>query len=609
MKDDGDVYRPFETLLVLGGGGLVGTQVCKRAARVLHPKRIILSTLFRAEAAERVEELSREFPEVEWDGYYGNVFLRGDPTPIAKDVATPSPVAQKADPKTRRQLFSDIFSDFDGAYESSFLVRLIHETRPTAIVDCINTATGISYQDVFLSSDIVARGLDEMRDAIGAGNLDTSKFDAFAEDVESLLISISVPELILHIRLLYKAMMDTRVRTYLKVGTTGTGGMGLNIPYTHGEDRPSPTLMTKTAIAFAQTGLLFLMARTAGAPIVKEVKPAAMIGYRDVEFLEVRGPQYRKGPNDRPVVEKGLPYLLYEPREQSLGSTFDTTPMLDEFLPLTGSDGSPETLRLAAVNTGENGIFTKGEFEAITYVDQMEFMTPEEIAEAVILELHGNNTGRDVISAIDSSVMSPTYKAGMIRGVALQALDLLEKEQGVPSIALGQLGPPQLAKYLYEAHLFREVYQTLDGVLGTEAAPGPRPEDISQAFFQHLGDSPLRNTIISIGIPVLHPDGSRIWRGPVVKIPAYNPAHFEIPLDGAAINLYATKGWVDLRPSHMQWWLDRFTEMRDSARGRSTKLSSERLTRAVYLDPKIRIGQVVAWLFNNKLAPAGHRIK
>ena len=35
--------------------------------------------------------------------------------------------------------------------------------------------------------------------------------------------------------------------------------MGVNIPYTHGEDKPpSSQLITKTAVAFAYTGLLFL---------------------------------------------------------------------------------------------------------------------------------------------------------------------------------------------------------------------------------------------------------------------------------------------------------------------------------------------------------------
>ncbi len=64
---------------------------------------------------------------------------------------------------------------------------------------------------------------------------------------------------------------------YFKVGTSGTGGMGVNIPYTHSEERPSRVLLSKTAVAGAQTLLLFLLARTPGGPLVKEIKPTAAI--------------------------------------------------------------------------------------------------------------------------------------------------------------------------------------------------------------------------------------------------------------------------------------------------------------------------------------------
>ena len=47
----------------------------------------------------------------------------------------------------------------------------------------------------------------------------------------------------------------------------------LNIPYTHGEDKPSPQLLNKTAVAFAQTGMLFLMGRTPGGPIINRWWP------------------------------------------------------------------------------------------------------------------------------------------------------------------------------------------------------------------------------------------------------------------------------------------------------------------------------------------------
>ena len=64
--------------------------------------------------------------------------------------------------------------------------------------------------------------------------------------------------------------------------------MGFNIPYTHSEDKPSKKLLAKNEAAFGHTGLLFLLARTPDAPIVKEVKPAAMIGYRGVRVQKVR---------------------------------------------------------------------------------------------------------------------------------------------------------------------------------------------------------------------------------------------------------------------------------------------------------------------------------
>src|SRR4029078_8669061 len=102
---------------------------------------------------------------------------------------------------------------------------------------------------------------------------------------------LSLPRPIRHIQVLYRGMQDVGTRTYLKVGTSGTGGMGLNIPYTHSEERPSRALLSKSALAGAQSMLLFLMARTPGAPITKEIKPAAAIAWKKIGY----GPIHRRG--------------------------------------------------------------------------------------------------------------------------------------------------------------------------------------------------------------------------------------------------------------------------------------------------------------------------
>src|SRR6185369_2817392 len=178
--------------------------------------------------------------------------------------------------------------DAEAAYGRSELVRLVLEHRPDVIVDGINTATAISYQDVYTASAVVKNDFSERA-------------------LDALLISQSVPQLIRHATLMHRAMSEAGTRLYLKIGTTGTGGMGLNVPYTHSEDRPSVKLMSKTAIAFAHTGLLFLMARTRGGPVVKEVKPGAMVGYSDI--------------TRRAVKERGKNVFVYSTRTEELAGS------------------------------------------------------------------------------------------------------------------------------------------------------------------------------------------------------------------------------------------------------------------------------------------------
>jgi hypothetical protein len=298
----------------------------------------------------------------------------------------------------------------------------------------------------------------------------------FAFDV--LMLSQALPQLVRHIQLLYRAMCEVQTRLYLKVGTTGTGGMGLNIPYTHSEDKPSARLMTKTAVAFAHTGLMFLMARTPDGPIVKEIKPGGMIGYADVSSRTVR--------------ERGKDVYVYTSRTQPL----------NEKLVLRENSNNYEQMEimdLPVVDTGENGLFTRGEFEAITALRQMEFVTPEEIARDAVLEIIGSNTGFDVIAEIDSGIMNPTYRAGYLRQQVLQDMTHLESSVGTHSIALGQLSLPELSKLLW-VELLKLRYNTLETVLAQS------PDEISASLFACVqSDGKLRHLITSIDCLFLHP--------------------------------------------------------------------------------------------------------
>jgi hypothetical protein len=258
-------------------------------------------------------------------------------------------------------------------------------------------------------------------------------------------------------------------------------------------------------------------------------------------------------------------------------------------------------LMMAGVDTGENGFFTLGEFEAITSLGQMEFITPEEIAQNVVLEIKGSSTGKDVIAAIDGAVMDPSYRAGYLRSPVIEELKILEKKTNSHSVALGQLGPPELSKLLYEAHLLKIQFGTLQRVLELS------PAELSEITFNYIQNSEIRNLITSIGIPILCPDGKTIFRGPKINIPEYQGS-YQIAVNNELRDQWAQKGWVDLRVGNFEVWQKRFEQMIYSSSAFSRE-GSAAITLKSYLFNEIRIGEIVGWIFNNDLQIKGYRIK
>ncbi len=565
--------RTPRSVLILGGAGLIGFEIARAVAREVEPHLLVIGGLFEHEVEEALAALRAEFPHLKLEGVWGDVFLRKEDRGLTRRQLI-------GDPARREALFQDLFGDLDRAYEKSWLVAIIRRFEPEIIVDSINTATAIGYQDVYTNSIEAREVLGRLARAIETGDL--AALAAMREEalqkIEALIVSQGIPELVRHTLLLYRAMVEVGTRLYLKIGTTGTGGMGLNIPYTHSEDRPSALLISKSAIAFAHTGLLFLMARTAGGPIVKEIKPAALVSYRRIAFQTVR--------------RGGEPVYVYASKVVPLGEVLELALPPEEFERLG-------ELKVVGVDTGENGFFARGEFETITNLHQMEAVTPEEIAQAAVLEIKGSNTGVDVIAAIDGAVMPPSYRAGYLRGLVIERLKQLERETGTYSIAIGQLGPPELTKLLYEAHLLKMRYKTLTAVIEAD------PQEMAESLYRLICHSKIRDVITSIGVPILTPDGRRLFRGPLIRIPEIKGGT-RVRITRADVDRWARKGWVDLRPENMHVWQRRFRIMAQNI-GAMVDHGSAAITRASYTSEKINIGEVVGWIFNNE--ERAYRIK
>lgn len=568
------------TILILGGAGMVGLQVAREAVRELHPARIVISALTKRETDEAIAILRREAPQVELVAAPGDIFLPERLQGIDRAELI-------ADRKHFDALFDEIFSPEADSYEESALYKLIQQHRPEVIVDCINTATAIAYLDVFTVTERTKMLLDALE--ARKEPIEPSDLQPLVRSVRELMIAQGVPQIVRHILFLHRALENSAVRVYVKIGTTGTGGMGLNIPYTHSEAKPSAQLLSKSAIGFAHTGLLFLLARTPGA-IVKEVKPGAMIGFKRLGETHVRLRGERQ------------PAYLIAPREEALGKALQTHEEPSHYPKFEGRD---VPLVIIGADTGENGFFSIGEFQAITYPRQMEYVTPEEVARTAILEILGASTGRDVLSAIDGAITEPSYRAGVLRDQAVRAMKRLEAATpGVlPSIAVGHLGPPKLSKLLIEAYLLREVLGDDIGAMLRISA-----EEMRSRVEQHLKHDPqLVSLIVTIGIPLLRTEGSclRLTRGPRINIPASTADGAAMPLTPAAVEKYAGTGWVDLRIQNFDLWRERL-ELLSRSRADIVAQGSAAFGIATYgSDDRFVPGDVVGWLLTNEADEQG----
>jgi NAD(P)-dependent dehydrogenase (short-subunit alcohol dehydrogenase family) len=554
------------TILILGGWGLVGSAIA-RALVTRGPRAIIIHSLHREEAEEAVAALADRFPgAVDFLPAWGNIFVRAE----LKDRSRTELLRERA---TRGAIVADIMEELsERIVQSAFLYRLLVEHHPDVVVDCINTATAFAYQDVFYS---VRRVLKTVAD-VDTGE---ARADALRDVIENHLMNLPLPQLIRHIQIVREALRDAGTRIYLKVGTTGTGGMGLNIPYTHSEERPSRVLLSKSSSAGAHSMLLYLLARTPDAPIVKEIKPSAAIAWKQIGVGTIR----RQG--------RGIP--LYDcPPEHAMTVADAMEDDAAGWNALQGSTGEQRQLEAVFIDTGENGVFASEEFETVSALGQMQFVTPEEIADMVRIELEGGTTGREVVSALDGATLGPTYRAGVMRHRALEEMRRLESESGLPSVAFEMLGPPRLSKLLYEAHILRRVCGALRDLSTAD------PVATSAACTRLVMEDPeLRARILSIGIPILLPDGN-LLRGPEIKIPPYKDEARE-SMGADAIERWADAGWVDLRPANFRRWRERASAILETLERHPEDDTSSALfedRRYWCADEDIPPGRVAAWI-------------
>ncbi|MSP64483.1 MAG: hypothetical protein EXR16_02495 [Bacteroidetes bacterium] len=119
----------------------------------------------------------------------------------------------------------------------------------------------------------------------------------------------------------------------------------------------------------------------------------------------------------------------------------------------------------------------------------------------------------------------------------------------------------------------------------------------------------MRSQIISIGIPILLPDGKRLVRGETIKIPPFQGEN-EIKITNKNIDVWAESGWVDLRESNIKKWIARFNTLKNNvAKLNKNETSSRHFYDKEYWNnfQSIEPGKLVGWIFSTE--EQGQRMK
>ncbi|MBS1271775.1 MAG: hypothetical protein MAGBODY4_00907 [Candidatus Marinimicrobia bacterium] len=562
-------------ILVLGGWGLVGRAISKRLL-TRGPSQLIVTSLRERETNEIVdvlEPLGKKYG-TEIIGEWGDIFIRDS----MKDVGRGDIYK---DQKLRGQLIADIYDDLnEDVLESSVLYQLISKYEPHILIDCINTATAFAYQNLFERVAQIRNSLEEW-----GGTVENEEH--LLENVEQLIASQYIPQLIRHVQILHAAMWEFDTDSYLKIGTSGTGGMGLNVPFTHSEEKPSKLLLSKSSVAGAHTMLLFLMARSPGGPVVKEIKPSAAIAWKEIGHGKIR--------------RHGEYIPLYDCKVEDAKRMDD---YLERHPEKYWEEKEGEVVESVYIDAGENGYFSAGEFAVITSEGLMEFVTPEEIASKALMEIEGGNTGKDVVAALDGSVLDPSYRAGVLREKAINKMQELEEEHETHSIAFELLGPPKITKLLYEIYLLKRVAGEITDI------PLHSAEELSESMLEIIdNEDHLRRLILSVGTGILLPSGKDFMRGPDLSFPRFEGVNL-YESTPERVDFWADNGWLDLRVSNMETWRQRIADiLAEMGEDSEEDYSSEFYHQHKYEFDfgSSELGAIVSWILDKE--EGGARIK
>ncbi len=194
--------------------------------------------------------------------------------------------------------------------------------------------------------------------------------------------------------------MDSEV-LFIQLGTTGSGGLGFNIPFTHGDKIEDLPIINKAAFAGISTSMLILLSRSFDKNVkIAEIKPGLAIFKEKVETSE-----YQKS-------------------------------------------------NLVVIDGGESGFYTYNELALLTRF--MGSTTVDKIIDKVMILIDGKKNIHkhciyDVVESLNNSVISSDSADKYELSKTIRQMKKMSGKDFI--IATGELGPPSITRDLMLSYI------------------------------------------------------------------------------------------------------------------------------------------------------------
>ena len=531
----------MKTILVLGVGQ-IGKAITKRIIE-RKPERIILHNLTQKESEYCCEYFSKYCKNIELIPSYGDVFLPFDFNKLT---------TMEEQLENKEELLNFYYSDLSPEIlKKSTLYRLVQKWKPDLIIDAINSGTvlGNHYKPELILSKV------------------SKSADVDVNTSAEILLNDFVPKAVNFVYSLKLVMEDFKIKKYLKVSTTGLGGMGMNMPYTHGDTPKSSlsfALMGKISAAGVLHQLLWNLSHTTHHNISLLI-PSTFVGYDSAKFEPIE-------------TDVGLVKKINNPKKIKLKVGEE----------LTYSKGtSNEYLEFPVVRAGENHVYSLYELSALTSIGQMEAITKEEVANAAMEDICGK-TKKNMLNYMDAGMLSSTFAGKAMVEKIKAEIQCLMKKNNSTSIATGNLGVT-VAKRLYELYMIKQVCKTVEEL---------RFVDIKKLYDLIVKNLETNKNLLvemlSLGLPIVT-ENDNIYIGEYSLYPAKD---CDLTITEERLEKWIQVGWVDLRVENILFWKETIDYVYDDAK----KVLEDRnfiLSRDAFsIENDYDIGEVLAYYYN-----------